>query len=514
MATDSPEHLLQRFVEKVNQVEAAVDVNQLWYRDVQVWPLIRCYLAASVFNPDKKLIVKKSFLDKKEDSMPETSVQDLLEVGNLSSSGNFSPIENFKYERNAPVLFSRKSTSVLFNGQYFDSILDPLLESDVLNHRGMKMEFLEPGAEKKLPRKNNILFIKLNRLKDVSWESLSNYSPSKEWGTLFSELKEAVSRIIQFDIDELFFRFRAENIHCLSNLVQLMFQKIQPNVVFLSKTFNVNAMSVIHACKKLNIPCVDVQHGIQGIHSLTYTHWHCPPPEGYQLLPKFYWVWSHRNVQKIVSTRPNGTVYPKPVIGGNLWISRWMTRPVGSMDPEHEQFLQLLKNYRRVVLVTLNWVKNSIPPELIQAVKDSPQDWFWMMRGHPMHKEKGIIQSLLDDNRIQNADTKKSSEYPLYLLLENCHHHVTCWSSVACEAMQFKVWTTLCHPIGKNLFNREIEEGLLLYASTSEEILNSIENHSVPMTIQPDPPYFETDLDTARKAYAFICSHKVEKENN
>ena len=51
-------------------------------------------------------------------------------------------------------------------------------------------------------------------------------------------------------------------------------------------------MSLIRACKILNIKSVDVQHGHQCKHPM-YLYWLQIPITGYDLLPDYYWVWSN-----------------------------------------------------------------------------------------------------------------------------------------------------------------------------------------------------------------------------
>ena len=255
---------------------------------------------------------------------------------------------------------------------------------------------------------------------------------------------------------------------------------------------------------------IDIQHGKIGPLQGTYTPYTAIPSDGYGMLPDFFWVWGERVKQNILVGR-NRTDLHQPIIGGNRWLARWIEAPPAA-SLEKERALEKLKTrYNRILLYTMQPLHNSkdtIPPQLIEAVRQSPSDWLWMFRTHPKARNqvKEIQQAFADmGNRVE---WRIASTESLYRLLPFIDAHLTCWSSVVHEAIVFKTWTIIIHPNGYDNFASDIENGLIKYAETPESIRRTIEGCFASPPPHEDQPYIETSetvavdaLDAIENAY-------------
>ena len=56
---------------------------------------------------------------------------------------------------------------------------------------------------------------------------------------------------------------------------------------------------------------------------IAYGRWNKLPEAGYELLPKFFWVWSEVEAQAIDNWNRIVKQWHQPYIGGNPWLNLW-----------------------------------------------------------------------------------------------------------------------------------------------------------------------------------------------
>jgi hypothetical protein len=128
---------------------------------------------------------------------------------------------------------------------------------------------------------------------------------------------------------------------------------------------------------------------------------------------------------------------------------------------------------------------------LIKLIKESDENYFWLIRLHPAQKYMTISKPLIDFlssqlNGLQNVDWQKTSNMSLPALLLNTDLHLTFDSSVTSDAATFGIKTGLICPIPKpndyllGYYSEEFDNGLAKFVpndkkSIEEFIYNSIQ---------------------------------------
>ena len=291
----------------------------------------------------------------------------------------------------------------------------------------------------------------------------------------------------------------ADRIDSYRDFFTQVFTVIQPRAVFLVCYYCDEAMGLIWACKNLGVKTIDVQHGKQGKYHSMYTHWTRVPEEGYELLPDYFWVWGNETKSNILRFM-SGSSSHRPVVGGNLWLRKWKNLPENELDAKTKSYLEELRKYEKVILVTLQPLEKPISSLLIDAIKQSPKTWLWLLRLHPrMGEQKEDLAASLR-GVAANVDVDGASRTSLYPLLSAVDFHVTGWSTVCYEALAFNIHTVIIHPNGLNLFCEYIESGLFSYADSGELLLQIIKKDSKMFQYGEKEPYIETEESVARAA--------------
>ncbi len=148
------------------------------------------------------------------------------------------------------------------------------------------------------------------------------------------------------------------------------------------------------------------------------------------------------------------------------------------IDNTDHTFIELLRKYEKIILVTLGLPERPFPEHMFEAMSRLPENWLWLLRRHPLHKHKddGIVERL-KSYRINNYEIQQATEQPLYLLLEYSHHHLTDYSAVAIEALLFGVPTTFLAFDGYDYFKEYVDRGFFNYEPSSANILMEYLKH-------------------------------------
>jgi hypothetical protein len=293
-------------------------------------------------------------------------------------------------------------------------------------------------------------------------------------------------------------------INSLSCFFGALLDKARPRLVVLGVFYALEAMALTHACRQRGIPVVDIQHGKQGRFHGMYDHWSVLPHDGYSVLPDIFWNWGAESAETIRSSLPPGTCRPTTVIGGNCWLSAWKGNAALACLPETEALLQKMTGYERTILVSLQPLGNPIPAHVLQAMKQAPHSWLWLVRLHPhQRREAATIEAQLSAAQIASFDVTEATNAPLYPLLSRVDAQVTCWSSVAYEALAFGKAVILVHPLAKTLYSAYIEQGYFSYAGSTEALLERLFAATGDVANPEKEPYIETGEARAREALAF-----------
>src|SRR5262249_31727054 len=170
--------------------------------------------------------------------------------------------------------------------------------------------------------------------------------------------------------------------------IERKLERIRPHLVAVNCYYSLQNMALVAACRRLGIPSVDLQHGVQGAFHIAYGPWMQVPSQGWDLLPDRFWCWSEPEVNSIRSWAARAGGHHVPLVGGNPWLDSWRAGDsplVREMDSRVAR-LCAQRPGRKRVLVTLQWGMNDqaylLP--LREAIRYGDPDLDWWIRLHPL----------------------------------------------------------------------------------------------------------------------------------
>jgi hypothetical protein len=474
-------------IEWLVQAEAGFDVNSLQAQGELLWPLAR-------LNLNKKLL---------EFEMDDPSSTFRQAGGSLvrrwlagARAMLANPARLNQLRRLAPeIIFFANPKHYRFHsgGQAYNYLLDPWVEFAARFYRVAKVEVQLAGQVAPVQR-----LVPATVLEEFTPPAArARYMPPLQNVTAFNQVAASLPGDVALDARELVRQF--ERIQQRARWFARMFAHIAPRAVFLVNFYDPRNLAIVLACRTLNIPVVDIQHGKQGKYHAMYNHWTKIPPQGYRLLPDYFWVWGEESRLNILQGRQGNTAQHQPLVGGNLWMQKWKQTDWYTPGEDERALLETTRGRARVILFSAQPIAEPFPAPLVQAMKTCPPNWRWLVRLHPRQVDAlPRYEAELRSLGVQNFEMRLSSQVPLYWLMRQCHYHITCWSTVCYEALVFGLPTSIVHENGKSLFDEYIRRNIFLYAADgatlNEQILHA---HSAP----EETPYIVADENIAKTTF-------------
>lgn len=520
-------------VEALLDIERHVDVNSFWVGDIQVWPLLRRDLWMQLL----------SYEDAPEDAAPVPVARPAPPTGSARPHGSGAPRGGVAppsglweaYRRRAigeaffsgvapcDVLFLSRAqdhTETFADGR-IDRIVDPVLR--LARKEGLTTLKVSVNKDGTLPGFKQVepsLLVSTDRL-DALETQQENSLPGRL--TLAGRRRRWQARRAARNVrplltavaerlpgapptaDQMVSALR--RLDSLARLFGVLLDRTRPRLAMCGVFYTPEAMALAHACRRRGIPLVDIQHGKQGRFHGLYGHWSALPPEGYSLLPDIFWNWGQESAEIIRESLPAEARRPVPVVGGNCWLGAWKRQPALPCLPGTEALLHRMAGAAKTILLSLQPIPKPIPRHVLTAMKQAPADWLWLVRLHPHHRAKAPeIEAQLTAEGIAVFDVAEASAAPLYPLLSRVDAQITCWSSVAYEALAFDKPAVLVHPMAKTLYNGYIEEGYFAYADTADALLERLFAATDGVAPPEKQPYIEASEERAREALGFCLN--------
>ena len=489
----------QKVLDVLLYLEKQLDVNAYWIDGVQVWPILRrdiwMYLLKQDNVPNlvrpsregpKGRVPSKNGLTRAKKTKNELEIIESL-TRKLSKTLQHSKI----------LFWSRKDdhTEAFVDGSV-DRIIDPLI-----------WDAKEKGVTcLKLSREDGVNWAKTNQLEHSVKVALDQFHEVRTISPPIGcakDLLESITAIVPgISVTHAHIVSAVRRVNSRADYFDIILEIINPRLVMLGVFYSADAMALIHACRRRGLPVVDIQHGKQGLYHAMYGSWSVLPPNGYSVLPDIFWTWGEESRAVIQTSLPCNCIRPRAIVGGNRWLARWKAhKNTLTCSTEVQELLSKMKTFERTILVSLQPTSDPLPDLLIEAMKQAPDDWLWLLRAHPHQGD--LINGF--EMRIRAAglihyEIRTASNAPLYPLLVLADLHVTSWSSVAYEALSLRTPTILIAPTAKQLYADYINRGLFDYAESSIELLDMISKRSYKQIPIEDIPYIETDDALAQKA--------------
>lgn len=224
-------------------------------------------------------------------------------------------------------------------------------------------------------------------------------------------------------------------------------KKTSPKLVIIEWYYGTEGFSLLLAAKQLGIPVADIQHGIQGSNHWAYGDWPSNP-SGYQLLPDYFFVWSH--TEKNVIQRWNKLCGNKhtPIVTGYQWMSMWRGNNLPFDFKSQIEQIRQCEGKKCNINILFSMDYDFLNDGIIHLIQNSPKDWKWWIRMHPVMRHRWseystqFKQIFAKDNVIWD----EASFCALPALLSFVDLHITSGSTIARICQEWGIPTIAENP--------------------------------------------------------------------
>ena len=466
---------LSKINRNLEVIKKLIKVNSklFYYKNINFFPLIKLFYLSETFLANKKKNIKKK----------RNKFFSLIKfISNLP----FLLINKFFYNQYLKKRLIKKDVVFFsdfdfyyekFNNKKINTFIDPYFRLISKKYNSAKLEIVPhwyKDKKNKLVEPIYLKFLYLDLIKLVIFK-IKDYLFFQE-KKFYNDLKILLKKY-KIDLDKKVFQKRFDQIYFHSQLLEKILKKLNPKTVLLTCYYNDMSLSIILACKRLNIKTVDIQHGGFEPEHVMYKYWQKSEiSKEYTLLPNFFWVWHKDHLKdKFYYLNKNHKV----IEGGKLLIqdiSKIINHVQKNLSIEDRYFVKSLKKYKKRILFCAT---SSVPACLIKSIKISQKQnkrWLWMIRLHPRHSNyKKIKEKLLKEKiSFNNIRFKQPSELNLQFLIKKSSHVLVDQSSVVFDAAYLKK-PVICINKQKNLFSSWDNLKVCNFSSDPLKIIKLIE---------------------------------------
>ena len=458
-------------IRTINQIEDKFPVEKWLVEGFYIWPYIRFKLGSKmpgVYTTDSSKIKK----------IKERYLKNVFKY--LLNNIKYFITERKKEEELDFIFIENGTNRAEIQNSYYFTRTDPI--RDLLEEKGYscKTEILGYNIHPPLYKKGVFFQFSLDYLAlsskirrffgidTIKQKSLPNYNSFLKYlveigvGDGGFKLKDLLKQISFMQRYRIYFEKKLK--------------KQSPKAVFILCYYSTYGFALISACKNLNIPVIDIQHGIQSDYHFAYGKFKKILARRDSLLPDIFYVWGKKELKTIDSWKSKEM---SVFIGGNNYLDIWKD----DHSSLSESFTEKLKNtyslnkYKKVILFTVHPLEG-YDKEIVEAIKESPKDWFWFVRLHPTRTAMlGYIKERIGDVKCGIA-IEKVHTLPLYALLKVSDVHITERSTTIMEASVLGIKSIMTLELSKDLFRREVQMGMAQYVNAVKKILYYIESSS------------------------------------
>lgn len=387
----------------------------------------------------------------------------------------------------AAVFFSDGMSFTPLDGQWFDRIVDPVMQA--MGRRGLHSLKLTPLAEAHVPRQRPSRFVQLAidrikllasrgrpELRTPQWEAFAQAAetafgtpvPSREWLQVQAARLEALARWFSARLQTSGARF-----------------------AFVNTYYSLEGQAFVQAARRLGLSTIDLQHGMQGEHHAAYARWLRVPESGYSTLPDEFWVWSEEEAQAIERWSAElGTHHAR--ITGNPWLERWADDSDPLIAACLAQATSLRRPGQRQVLACLSWgLADEETDKLIQAARLCGPGVAWWWRLHPVETGKRAqFAARLQQQGLDGSQVGATTDLPLYALVRSADVTVAHSSTVIQEAAKLGTPSVVTSEFGADSHAHLVQTGQAYKAINPATIAHAVQSlaghdRAIPQLVRP-----------------------------
>ncbi len=489
----------EKIADTIVNMERSYCVNQIWYDDFKLWPLIRLAIYMQKHEETTVPFQEVRFLRGELSYHEQLLIKFEWVLKSLISK--LSNIVSYNLQPNTDVLFFSRpqDRSDKYSGKEFDRYLDPIIDAIKGDFSCMKIELFNKSIF-------NLKYIKIIYLVvffEIREQQSTKPIEIEKGKEILDKIRVSYKKAFKHNLSVEWILHYAELIRRYSLFFQTVLQKIKPKVVILVCYYYPIAMALIHACRALDIRVVDVQHGQQGEFHPMYGEWPKMPPEGHELLPDNFWVWSEYEFNNIIRSTGKSTRHT-PAVGGYPWPEFFKKNRENFSDARWEAFRRRTTQFEKKIILALSnepVFEDLIQKHVLSVMKKSGKDRFWLVRLHPQTSLDRIdaLEKFLLKQGICNFEVHAATYTTLFNLFSEGDLLITNGSSSCIEALAFDVPSIIVSDY-KCLYKIHIDEGVFNYADTEGKLEFLISNLSCGL-ISKSTRFIQTTERTALKAF-------------
>jgi len=413
----------------LQNIEEKFPVDSIKLSDgTRIWNLLRIIIFYYFQKQENVQIEETVTFSSKSSKLPRVNIK------------NFLPM---KYPNNIDFCgFSGTESRKLWRNTYYDIYLDPLYE--VLGNRFAVFEWPnEQGHRRRydseiysktyvpmhIPISTktfwNIVMYKLFRKRHFKMDSGSN-GIVDNIVDIIADSYSVNGRELRKHLDDA-----VEIFVCMNNLLRNLLEKVKPKAVFIRCGYGRFHMALSQACKELNIPSIELQHGFINKHTPGYVK--AMKSGNRDCVPEYFLSYG----EKFTEIVKKGNLFdPEKVVSIGYPYLENVKECKGQFNENTEEFKS---NYNKYILITSDSL-----PHIASEVEQFTMDLSKVLslknkkigiifKPHPF--DKNDYKHLQEIENIYVADRYAIT----YNLLKNSDIHSTVFSTSAIEALAFGV---------------------------------------------------------------------------
>jgi hypothetical protein len=481
----------RREIDLIHLIEKNFPVEELVYKDVNWWPVLRVHLGKSLWfekESDISGVSRLGYFKRFYSSIKLIfgALKHYL-VNGLSTNKKFAKYSNLQYQVKNPDILSFSipgQTTEKIGGKSFNQYIDSILEDAKSSYSSCAIQvvksdfhFSEFHTPSKIisddPKMFHIRSWTFNLIKDLCFIEKSELPKIFYEFCNFVNIKCKCTAIECNSIYKLI-----QSILITKRYIKRIIGTKNPKVILITGYYSPFLYSVILASKELGIPTADCQHGVQGSIHWAYANWGKMKENGYKLLPSWFLVYTERELIHLNSSLRGSNRHKVAVIG-----NKWKKVSLEYTQKKQEIYFKCFSSNKLNVLYSHH--EGLLSDYLLGFIRDTQNEYNWLFRYHPRCVEE---YSDYDESfkrlGIINFDSYNPTNINLFHLLNKTDVHISCASSVVIDALEFGMKSIIASEEGKEMFYDYIEDDEIIFCESKEQIDKCVKNENLKIHLK------------------------------
>ncbi len=435
---------VHEIAELLAEIELQIDASDWVFEDIWFWPLVRAQLAWRALTPRFTSRGRRSNILQRIRSK-------CIIYGKRFRHGIYSRYDPFRKKKDANdfvIAFVRATRAKRENGIYIDTICGAFGEK--LTKNGIRVKYWN-WEDVNFPKPTPYSVVNIGKsVFDSVYSNLKN-QPIRI-PNAFSRIQHFAENClrIKYSVDD--YRSLVHNISTQASFFEKRLRAARPKLIITDCWYDWPLASARLAANRLNIPTLELQHGIQEHCHPCFHMWNCLPPPGIRNpFPNLIWLWGNA-----ADSLFNRNLMPAArIVGGHLHLL--------SRKRELSRDVSILQSKTLRIGYTLTHPLQPLVEDLRKAISSCPKDWCWFFRRHPSDRDGNeIVRTLKAELKMHNIDISSGQYATLPDFWNLIDVHVSHESTAALESLAFGLPAIITRRESVPSFQRWIDQGVMI----------------------------------------------------